>query len=202
MNLKMVGTILALACIAGMAYADDDDHDHGRDADNCVDQCVDQCRDGHGWDSNWDRLSCGRQCVAACHKDIAKPQHVFDGPVISTPNCTTNSDSRTICTFSVHGTVANNAYCPGSVTFYAICPAGTPFCANSDSDCLFTIGRATTNADCTFTTTLPDTFNGQNGCYGTVAATPAPTNNLQAPINGQGPDPAWGGCTGNGCPSP
>ena len=53
MNLRMIGTILALACLAGMAYADDDDHDHGPDADQCVDQCVDQCRANGG-------TACGR----------------------------------------------------------------------------------------------------------------------------------------------
>src|SRR5207237_9423910 len=64
--------------------------------------------------------ACAKQSREACKVNITTPQHVFNGPVISTPVACLSITTAT-CS-AVSGSVANRNFFGGSVTLYAICP--------------------------------------------------------------------------------
>jgi len=183
MNLKSVGAIAVLGLLAGVAHADE--------ADTCLAQCVEECLSTSTTVST--AVKCGKQCVQICRQNIAAPQNVFKGPVVSTPlNCSATVGEQ--CSgFAVSGTVANPTFCPGTVTFYTICP-------NGDGATTSIIGAAVVGADCSFSTTLGNQASGQTGCYGLIAVIPAPSGTTLPPNTS--PDPGWSTCTGGACPSP
>jgi hypothetical protein len=174
MNVRtvLVLCVLCLAGSAGPAAADP--------ADNCQSACVQQCL-AQG------ARKCGNVCVQMCRQDVTAPQTVFSGPVTSTPLCASSVGEQ--CGFFVKGTAADQSFCPGTVTFYAVCPGGEP-----ETN---VIGTTEIAADCTFSLTMPSTYSGDNGCYGLVAVTPP------ASADGNtGLDPGWSTCTGGACPTP
>src|ERR1041384_8734712 len=57
MNLRYFGTVLALACLAGVAHAASTTTNHNAVADQCEDACVHQCSANGG-------AKCGQTCVA------------------------------------------------------------------------------------------------------------------------------------------
>ena len=132
--------------------------------------------------------NCTTQAQDHCAKDITAPQHVFNGPVTSTPIPCANGD--TSCGSIVSGTVTNSQFWGGDVTIYVICPSSGEGPATT-----FIIGRAPISAtDGKFTMTVGSTFSGQNGCYGLIAVTPV--------AGAASHDPGWAPCTGGPCPSP
>jgi hypothetical protein len=213
MHLRMLGTILALACFAGVAMADDDDRDdHDGLAEQCHDSCHDQCKANGG-------ANCNRFCQSYCRQDVSAPQQAFKGKVTSTPiACTTaptnNLDSTSAplacassaasnACASITGTVANPAFRGGDVTIWIICPAGTPYL--SPNEVTTTTKLASTPSDpVTGAFTFPEVTGacgGQTGCYGLLAVTPPRST---VPINSNStPDPNWTSCTnGVSCPNP
>ena len=158
---------------------------HANPIDNCQSACVQACVANSPPDS---AKKCGNLCEQTCKHDVTAPQNVFNGPVTSIPVCGSSPGEQ--CGFFVQGTVANNDFCPGKVTFYAVCPA-------SETTATFVIGSTGVQTNCTFGVTLPSTYSGQNGCYGLVAVTPSPLLGANP-----APDPGWNTCTGAACPSP
>ncbi len=170
MKIRSLGIVVALLSSAGMVRAD---------TTTALGQCVSACQ----LEAACSTQKCANLCELSCKHDITQPQHVFNGPVTSTPLvCTGGADTQ--CGFFVSGTVANQAFCPGTVTIYQICPGdrGTSILASG-----------TVNADCTFSFTAP-TGPGQNGCYGLIAVAPPVATT-------GGPDPGWSTCTGSMCPA-
>jgi len=145
---------------------------------------------------------CEREAHDGCKVNVIATQHVFNGPVTSTPvSCPTGGDGSA-CS-AVKGTVANRAFFGGSVTFYAICPIRAR--ADAITTVIATVCSSAT--DGTFSVIAPNTFAGQNGCYGLVAVAPSPSNgcgvenfspDAPPPTNG---DPGWNTCTGAPCPA-
>ncbi len=134
MKIRALGIVVALLSSAGMVRAD---------TTTALGQCVSACQ----LEAACSTQKCANLCELSCKHDITQVQHVFNGPVTSTPLVCTG-DAGTQCGFFVSGTVANQAFCPGTVTIYQICPddRGTRMLASG-----------TVNADCTFS------FNAPNG---------------------------------------
>lgn len=218
MSRKNAGVTLGLCLLAaGTAGADSDA------MKNCIAQWTTSCS------KDCATAKCVSTCTTQAHdqcaKNIAAPQHVFNGPVSSTPvndpqvcaaapsdlSChrisidqlsegSAISVTGAACSV-VTGTVANRAYFGGGVTMYVICPNQGQFSASTA-----VIGRTCSSpTDGSFTIVASNECAGQTGCYGLIAVTPVGQNNfcggdtttVTTPPNG---DPGWATCTGGGCP--
>ncbi|MFN2548327.1 MAG: hypothetical protein ABR567_12915 [Myxococcales bacterium] len=167
--------------------------------------------------------TCTTQAHDQCARNVAAPQHVFNGPVASTPVTDPQVCSAAPAEVSCHrlsvdqldtgsaisvtgaacsvvtGTVANKAFWGGGITMYVICPNQSQFSASTA-----VIGRACSSpTDGSFSIVATNDCAGQTGCYGVIAVTPVGENNqcggdvIQAPTNG---DPGWATCTSGPCP--
>jgi hypothetical protein len=213
MNRKNAGIAFALCLLAaGTAGADSDQ------VKNCI--------------SDW-TTSCSKECATSkcvsncttqaqleCKKDVTQPQHVFNGPVVSTPvdSCTPQFSGAACAPFvsqdvtvappasctTLTGTVANKAYWGGNVTVYVVCPAGSPLGRGSEITTTTIIGQAQSScADGSFSMTATNACSGQTGCYGLIAATPASSCETCGTCGLTTPgDPGWNTCTSSLCPAP
>jgi len=172
--------LLSLVVVAAPAASDDDDA-----VGRCEEAFIKTCLQNGG-------DACGKQAVQVCRRNISTPQHVFSGPVTSTPVACVDSDGLGTCS-AVSGTVADPSFCGGQVTIYIMCPAGLPVGSGSETPTTTVLAQATSDpATCAFGMTASNAFAGPTGCYGLIAVTP--------PVVGT--DPGWSTCTGGACPTP
>jgi hypothetical protein len=212
-NAAIVFTIALCLFVAGRAGAQNDP------VNNCIAALTTSCSN----DCATPRCvsTCAAQAHDQCTKDVTTPQHVFNGPVSSTPVTDPQVCAAAPSDLSCHritvdqlvqgsaiavtgaacstvsGNVSNKAFWGGGVTMYVVCPNQGQFSASSSI-----IGRTCSSpADGSFSVVASNECAGQTGCYGMIAVTPVGQNNScggdAAPANS---DPGWTTCTGGACP--
>ena len=220
MSRKHAGIAFALCLVAAAGAGADSDA-----VKNCISAWVTSC----SRDCATARCvsNCTTQAHAMCTKDITQPQHVFNGPVTSTPlpaaQCTPPDGTlscqpppaitidTTIASVvgstcsQIAGTVFNSAYFGGNVTIYVICPAGSPTPNSGPSTTIIGQGRSSC-VDGSFSFQATNVCGGQQtGCYGLIAATPPSSCEACGTCGDTQPspgDPGWNTCTSDCCPSP